>query len=327
MKLYNISDISIKSIRQNQYDLAIFTSGYEKRSTFIATLTEKMTITDTIVFGFKEYRDVANRKINDNYFTKTWKKEPLLCSTDRDEMILQMLTNRLAKKNTKLRILVDYSSMSKLWYAAILNWARYSSRDSAVQIDFLYSIGDHKQEVLPLVIHDAPSIPGCEGKPRLLDQLVAILGLGFDGYAALNMVEHLEPDHLYNYIAAPAAFRDYPARAKRINRELIKRAGSGHLLELPLNSVAQTFSYLSELVIPFLNKFNVTIVPMGPKPHALATILLAMRFPEITCLRLSGTRRKLDQVGTTEDLVATSVLFRADEVKIEKISNLSLAVR
>ena len=34
---------------------------------------------------------------------------------------------------------------------------------------------------------------------------------------------------------------------------------------------------------------EITLVSMGPKPHVLASILVAMRFQEVACLRVSGT--------------------------------------
>jgi len=69
---------------------------------------------------------------------------------------------------------------------------------------------------------------------------------------------------------------------------------------------------LAEVISPHRFEANLTLVPMGPKPHVLAAILLAMRFKEVNCLRVGYRRQDPEDVGTTGDIVATRVEFIAD---------------
>jgi hypothetical protein len=62
--------------------------------------------------------------------------------------------------------------------------------------------------------------------------------------------------------------------------------------ELPISSVERSYSLLCELISPYLQDCDVTVVPMGPKPHVLASLLLCMRFEEIACLRVVTDRRR-----------------------------------
>ena len=196
--------------------------------------------------------------------------------------------------------------MSRLWYAGILNWALYSPVEKDIEIDFLYAVGEHKEEVPPLVIRDIISIPGCEESPVPFPASVVVFGLGFDGLATLCVLDRLEPDAVYAYLASPAAFEDYPERARLSNRELIQRH-SAATLELPLTRVEATFRYLTELISPHRDKATIILVPMGPKPHVLAAILLSMRFKGVGCLDVSGRREPPERVGTTGDIVVTKV--------------------
>jgi hypothetical protein len=138
---------------------------------------------------------------------------------------------------------------------------------------------------------------------------VAVFGLGFDGLATLCVLDRMEPDVLYAYLASPAPFDDYPARAQKCNQELIDKHAR-QTLRLPLASVERTYRNLAELVSPHLMEADISIIPMGPKPHVLAAFLLAMRFEEIACLRVSGRRQRPERVGTTGEVVATRVQFR-----------------
>src|SRR5207249_4264430 len=102
--------------------------------------------------------------------------------------------------------------------------------------------------------------------------------------------------------------------AQAANAELIKH--SKRTLQLPLFSVERTFVHLAELIAPHRDGGDVTLVPMGPKPHVLAAILLAMRFEEISCLRVSGRRSKAEGVGTTGAIVATRVSFKPGRAQL-----------
>jgi hypothetical protein len=51
---------------------------------------------------------------------------------------------------------------------------------------------------------------------------------------------------------------------------------------------------------------------MGPNPPVLAAILVAMRFEEISCLRVSFRREASEHVGTSGEVVATGVEFKVD---------------
>jgi hypothetical protein len=50
------------------------------------------------------------------------------------------------------------------------------------------------------------------------------------------------------------------------------------------------------------------LVPMGPKPHVLASILVSMRFAEVSCMRVSVTRERPEKVDPTGEVIAARVV-------------------
>jgi hypothetical protein len=309
MTLCGVYDLEVDDVAKGEYDLALFASGYEQRCTHVPKQLEGCRFNRFIVFGFEEVSDDTQRQQNDKYFLDQWTK-PVPVSGNDDGPIYEYLRGIFGQSRESIRIVVDYSSMSRLWYAAILNWARFCGNSKHIVIDLLYSVGDHKAPASPLVIDEILSVPACEGLPLPLSRSVAVFGLGFEGLATLCVLDRLEPDDLYCYLAAPAAFDDYPARARTENQEVIRLANA--CLELPLRSVERCFASLAELISPYRSEANITLVPMGPKPHVLAAILLAMRFEEISCLRVGYRRHKPEDVGTTGDIVATRVHFNPE---------------
>lgn len=310
MYLHSVGDVGGEQVEAGRYDLAIFCSSYETRSPHVLTKYEKIDSASRIAFGYDKDLDDPRRLSNDQFFRNLNIEVELLPESD-DGRVYEILNSVARPKRTSdpFRILVDYSSMSRVWYAGILSWVRYAAPSSRVFLDFLYAVGDHQEEADPVVIESISSLPGFEGEPAPLSRTIAVFGLGFDGLAALCVLDRLEPHEVYGYLAKPAAFDDYPQRARDSNAEFIQQHAA-EVLELPLQSVEQTYRYLGELLRPHLASDEITMIPTGPKPHVLAAILLALRFQKIGCLHVGGQRRRREDVGTSGEIVHTRVEMR-----------------
>lgn len=308
MGIHRVSDITFNVIKKNTYDIGVFASGYEERCTYIPKNIQGKKIINKVILGFKELTTNKVRKINDAQFVSNWGIKPIILSADNELAIYETLRNANLPERNELRVLVDYSSMSRLWYAAIINWCLHGVPAKRIVIDFAYAVGKHRGKISPFIINNILSIPGCEGGPISLSKSVTVFGLGFDGFAPLCVLDQIEPDIVYSYLAAPAAFNDYPRRAYKANIELIEKyTEKGKPLELPLDSVELVYTHLAELISPHRNEAEITMVPMGPKPHVLASLLLSFRFKDINCLRVSGKRAQPEKVGTTGQIVSTRV--------------------
>ncbi len=304
-----VRDIDPAAELKADYAAAVFASGYEARCTHIPRMLQPNAIRRTLVVGFDNLQDCDQRVENDQYFSSEWDSEPAIAGAGDDGLVLGWLHRTLHERDRTVSVLVDYSSMSRLWYAAILNWARHVPNSHNLEIDFLYSIGlyPNKPTSTP-VIDEVLSIPGFEGGALGLGPTVLVVGLGFHGSMAQVVVEHIEPDILFGYLASPAPFERYEKRVRKENRDFIARAGEDRVLTLPLASVADTERQLMELAIPYMDRAEVVLVPMGPKPHVLASILVSMRLGQVACLRVSTRRREPEIVEASGDVVGTRVI-------------------
>jgi hypothetical protein len=172
----------------------------------------------------------------------------------------------------------------------------------------VYCAGEYAQEIPTLQIDDILSLPGCEGNTASAGPSVALLGLGFDNNAVQCVLDDMEPDIVQPFIAGGAARTSYIEKVKHVNAELLLRCGAA--LELPLESVATTVTCLSEVAAPYNEKFNISIIPLGPKPHVLASVLLAMKLPRVAALHVSGRRAPPWDALPTERIICTRVRFR-----------------
>jgi len=317
MSIHQVVDCSFIDLPAEKYDVGVFASGYEARCTFIPKTFEGSNITSPVVLGFEDLADTEPRKAHDNYFRRYWKVEPQIASARNDFVIQALLNSIVANGRQVRRILVDCSSMSRLWYSGILNWARYGNSAEETVVDFVYALGRYEDEDLPMVIEDMVSIPGCEGGALQSQHSLAIFGLGFNGWASLSVLERLEADDIYAFIASPGASPDYPERVRKTNKDFLDEPRvKQHVLELPLKSVETSYRFLSELVAPHRLKDSVTLVPMGPKPHILASILVSMRFPEVSCMRVSAKRVRPEKVEPNGEVVAVRVVVRKEPYSV-----------
>src|SRR5690606_21305509 len=127
--VYVAEDLSREYIFSEIYHLAIFASGYEERSVHLATLMQKHQFSKSIVLGFADESSDVVRLENDASYRKLGYRVDVL-DGDYETGIYQILRDQLQEfftSDVALKILIDYSSMPRTWYSAILNFFRYYS--------------------------------------------------------------------------------------------------------------------------------------------------------------------------------------------------------
>lgn len=311
MELERVQDIQISNVLSEHYDLAIFASGFEQRCVHLAHKISVSHLKKIAIFGFSESNSNQSRLANDTFFRSNFQQEIMMVEKTDDAGIYKFLNEWKFSigEQKDVKILVDYSSMSRIWYTAIVNWITFQNQYNGIHIDFSYTIAEYKEEFSPLITENIIALPGYEGGTISQSKTVCIFGLGFDGPAALCAYDRIEPDIVHTFIASPAVFEAYPIKTLEANSVLIEQSGT-KVIHLPLQSVENTFRYLGELVSTYVNNSNITFIPMGPKPHILACLLVSARFKEITCLHVNGIREKqMQRVMPTDNFAIVNLSF------------------
>lgn len=313
-KLY-VEDISSGDVFSRRYDISVFCCGYEERCTYLPSVLSKSKIGSSLVFDFLDndpFPDAA-RSLNSKFFEDL----PSVITKvkySQSEVIIDKLRRTvvtLAASGVKsANILVDYSSMPRLWTAEILNFFKNHSINIELVFDFLYSVGEHIYTDGPRQLREPIVLPGCEAVATYNKKTVAIFGLGFDSGAPICVHQMIEPDVTFALVARPGALDDYSKRTVSTNNEFIESSVS-EIIFSPLASVKQTYDTMREIFYPYKNSATTVIIPFGPKPHALAAILSAMNHKGVACLHAS-TGPILQPITATTDLVMSRV-FRSPE--------------
>lgn len=312
MKIRNIEKILHNHFEWDRYDLIFLASGFKSRSTYILDAIPSGNEERVVVLGFPDDLEKLSRPLNDDRY-RARGLNPIL---EQSELAYEdRIKGRLfgaalfAGEGRIARILVDYSVMTRAWYGYILTWLRYAPLSSGVDVDFIYSHGLYQSEFDPLHIRTISAIPGFEGSCAGPRQTVAFFGLGFDRYATLAVHEQVEPDDVVCYIA-----EDYPndPHARRVmeeNSEILSISGRPPV-KIPLGNLQEIFRLLHEQFNSVDSSDEIIAIPMGPKPHVLATLLVAQCLPRITCLHAKGSRLEPVQVEASGKVSSWRVSYR-----------------
>ncbi|MFM5004720.1 hypothetical protein ACEUCH_10980 [Aeromonas hydrophila] len=306
IKFY-VEDISRETIQNTIYDICIFSTGFESRSCYIPSLLTATNAIQSIVLCYTENTDNEQRELNDAYFKNNYKKalwiELSQFSTSNFSKVIHEI-ERVEKDC--ISILIDYSSMSRTWYSLLTTYILKISKKKFI-IDFTYSAGEYESNFFEYEMNGIKTIPGCEGVSLTKKKHAAIFSLGFDRRGPVSVYDKLDPNICFGIIASPAIRDDYVKTAMDINEDFIKLNldNGNNLLKLPLSSVATTFSNMCQIISPLNSTHNISIIPFGPKPHVLASILCSIKYDNIACIYSQYKNRPTSSVVCTGDVIIT----------------------
>lgn len=295
MKKVEILDLNYsEEIEKNSYEWLILAIGVESRTRFVIEklLESGVNINNVLILS---YQDFTNQSAIDQSVASVKalfadKGIPVLdekLETDSKKSVWQLLNTHLVDMEDK-HILVDYSAMSRAWYASILYWFKQKTlKEHQTFLYFLYAIGKYSRDVAEkeVVIKKIEVVPGCEGGNYRHDKTIAIFGLGFYGYMSLCACEQIEPDEIYTLSTKEDPVDGFSIKDCMGNKELIESANKN--FRIPVSSVVQAYNCLSEIANTHIAKGDeVILVPMGPKPQVLASILVSFSNPSVCTLRV-----------------------------------------
>ena len=297
MKLTRLKRLSYDEIQWDGYDLILLASGFEDRSCFTLASIPESAIGKCVVLGFVNDRNILSRPKNDELFAN----KRLVPSVFADPQAYEnLITESLCSLSHSvgdrpLRVFIDYSVMTRSWYGFLLTWLKYSVQFAMSDVDFIYAHGRYESEFEPLHIDEIMAIPGFEGGCAGARRTIAFFGLGYDRYATLAVNELIEPDHVTCYIAREGTSDINSQRVLDQNKEILALSDTPAIY-LPLGNIQDSFRILYEHFTQVPNEDEVIAIPMGPKPHVLATLMVAQNVQRVTCLHARGSRIKPVQV-------------------------------
>lgn len=283
MELDNTIQVPSENLQKQYFDAFIAVSGYESRCCYLANKVNTSEIPIKIAIAYNELCESINRTYNDQRYLDLGFS--FFHVSSREASALQEIFNLIFRKRDQkiFNILVDYSSMSKTWYNAILNYFSDLEDDyDKVNLWFCYSPSEYTRS-LQNGSDGVPDVPEMfNNKPVAL-----ILGLGYETGLSQDLARKLNAEVTYAFYADPAYDDRYVKEVLENNNNLLKSISNKQIVRYPMYDLNSINASLTQLCINLRLTHQIIIVPVGPKPFSLMSFILASRYPDIKLWRVS----------------------------------------
>ncbi len=314
MDLLHAEQVSFDHVYLNEIDLVIGASGYEKRSPY---LMERLKLGNEtkLVLAFKERMDELNRPENDRIFRKLG-FEFVNISGNSEPDIEKLISLFPAGNKEELRILVDYSCMTKPWYASFIEYFIHTNLPyRKVHVLFSYTQSSYAKPRKTKPLRSAePMSHGPHG--RMAGKPIAlVMGLGYEKKKADFLRKVVNPKETYCFYADPSIDKRFVEKVYINNFKMIDSLHKSHVFPYPLDGMTKTDRMLTDLCLNLRLKYKVILAPLGPKPFALLSILAGARYPDIEIWKVSTGKPESvsDRIPIEEPLVYRVEFGRDDE--------------
>lgn len=307
---------------QVRYAALIATLGFESRSTHVARkYSDRFQKVWAFDYGslkvlsyeenaaFYEHHTVVNQP--SNVFRQTLVR---LIEELRESQPLDPVSGERAIP----RIAVDISSMDRDRIAKVV-LACSEDQSSPLAVDFLYSSGKFDATLVgsegPVLVNRP--VEGLEGWPSSPDAgIICVLGLGYEARLATAAIETIEPHQ--TVVMVPVGEDPRFEAVVRSANESMLRSPDCQEFEYHVEDILQTIVDLNASVSSWARKSRVVLVPLGPKPLALASILVGIAHSEnVTVWRLSAdSGRQPEERAASGTVAGVSVTFEPNQAEV-----------
>lgn len=311
MELIYCSAIDESKTLVDNYDIFLVGCGYEIRSRYFSSIYKGCTNLK-IALAFSD-RKVLSRLENEKYFLKSGFLVDVVDGDDYESVNTNLLKNISVINKSSISILIDYSCMTKVMYATILNFFRYADVGlQNVKLDFVYSMPlYHRCAVADGNMHVGP-LPGFSGLQLPSRPTCLILGLGCEKGRSEPLKEYVDPEILFAFYADPTRENRYIEDAKKANYEIFRDVFSDNIIKYPLFDFNGSLNLLLSVVSGVTESHRVILAPLGPKPFTLCCMIQALLNPDIDVWRISGGKiAKPGDVLPDGSVLAARLEFKA----------------
>lgn len=290
MKLISTTQIPDSILPHLDLDVFVTASGYETRAVHVVSFLDMTRIRVKTAFGFTD-RITPQREENDRTLQRAGVKL-IAAGGDSAEVVRETVRRHVEEQKQEcVRVFVDYSCMTRSWYAGVIE--AISSVQNKERVECLFSYGP-AQFTQPLdtspnaVVGPIPGFCSLDvpEKPSAL-----VIGLGYERERALGLHDYIDPAVSFAFYTDPALDQQYRDVVLANNSVLLKRLPKERVYRHPLADLQRTGNSLLSLYSGLRDDYRVILAPLGVKPFSLLCLLLATRFGDIDVWRVSpGTK-------------------------------------
>lgn len=295
MLLTSTQQVLSDDLKNIDFDIFVGASGFEKRAAHSLQFLNLSRIEQKLVFGFED-RINQQRSLNDHIYENFGF---LRINTDGDggPTLRATILNAIeSSQKDSVRILIDYSSMTRSWYAAIISTIRSISTKKSIECYFGYSPSVFESPKSTAPNQSVSPIPGFGGLDAIDRPTALVVGMGYEKDRALGLLEYVDPAACFAFIADPPLDNRYLETVIKNNASFLKLIKTENQYRHPLIDLQQTCNLLLSLVWGLRDQYRVILAPLGVKPVSLICLLVAVNHPDVDVWRVTSGTKACTQV-------------------------------
>jgi hypothetical protein len=312
MEIAHACQVQVEELVNQDFDLIVLGNKHNDRSSFLLRNYHIRTQHTLVLIDTDDKKEI--RKI-DPKLPPVHGLDVLEISSNDGERVVEFLeTITSTLRQNELCILIDYSCLTKRWYASIINYL-YLKEISCERINvyFAYIPVSYSEprklafkRDLNVILKDPIYINSN------ITQKALVLGLGYDVEKAEFLIHKVKPAIIYYFFSQPAFDERYTAKVLDLNNRLIHNK-TGNLIPYPMSDMDKTVELLTRLVLDLRLNYQVVLASFGPKLLTLACLLLFARFPDIEILSAGSERHSQSDGGPINTPIIYKAVFLTDE--------------
>ena len=205
-------------------------------------------------------------------------------SPEKSDLLMQRLGSLLEKcGNDEITLLVDYTGMSKVWYAAVINYLMINEKYcNRIRVYFLH-ISSARQHAAGRRKSSAarPVLKSAAAAKKVRKHKALLVGLDATPSHALALMKKLRPDKLVILYPEPGTDAAVTGKLLQSNQKIIQKAGAGNILPYPAHDIEKTEEIISSLAFDLRLNHKVFLAPLGARMLSLVCFILYTRFPDV----------------------------------------------
>jgi hypothetical protein len=298
-------------IEDPKYDIFIGASGYESRASYI--FSKGIHAKYKYILAFLDRVDTPQRAHNNEIFINggadLYEVQGSSAIFVR-QYILKILADA---KLSNIKILVDYTSMTKTWYAGIISAFTSCLNIQSIECNFVYSPSLYLKPNQPISNGIVDPIDGFCGISSPDRPTALVVGLGYEYNRAIGLMDYIDPAVCYAFYTDPATdirFRNDVVNNNKLFIDSIQGSGFDKVFKHSIWDMDSTSNQLFSLCSGLRDNYRVIIAPLGTKPFSLLSLLIATRFNDIDVWRVSdGTHGTIVDHKPNGKIIAYHVDF------------------
>jgi hypothetical protein len=297
-------------IESGEYNLGIFVSSFESRASRI-TIYKNMTFDNAVLIRFVEEESrpqrINNDRILESFIKENSRKyEVLRCKvtswTSTVQSMLQIVGKLLAPNDSNA-IFIDITTFPKFYFCSLLT--QFFFLGYGRRYDFFYAEGEYvwpsrtSRKLFTRSEWVLCPVPGLEGQLDPSKERGFLVSAGWESPKVKRVLCKYFPNQISFLEANPGFNPSYTEESKKAVKDILKYvsvAGKEYLNRQKMEAPAGNTESAYDVLIDGLRNDiwgdddkNWTLLPCGPKPHALAMALVALCVPAY-CLVYPTTR-------------------------------------